>query len=67
MNDQGNGILLEDGTGVLLLEGAEPSAIILLENAATDSGIGTGVEILFNNYLFITVGDGMSVGGDKIR
>lgn len=51
MSDIGNGILQEDGAGRILLENG--SGIILLESAPD-------LAISFNNYLGVSVGDGMS-------
>lgn len=58
MKDHGNAYLLEDDTDLtnnILLE--DGSGILLLESAG---------QISFNNYEFVTVGDGMSTS-EKIR
>lgn len=56
MNDQGNAILNEDGSGEILLE--DQSGTLLLESAPAP--------ISFNNYEFVKAGDGISVT-EKIR
>lgn len=55
MDDIGNAILLEDGTGRLLLD---DGSVILLDSAPSKTAL--------NNYLAVRVGDGMGTV-EKLR
>lgn len=66
MEDIGNSYLLEgsDVDEILLEDGL---GVLELESGPDYTGLGGGGgEIKFNNYLFVTVGNGMSTS-EKIR